>query len=137
MKKLTFIAALACIGLAACQPTPTPAPSNGTPVSEPSANVTGPASCGLAADTLVDERVLYAAEAAYNVPAHAYVTLDGAGQLSAELKASVRPKLVEAYRLLRVARSAYKLGDVCQLNEAASAATRFANEARALLPGSN
>ena len=131
MIKFKFIAALACLALAACQPSE---PVNNNSSSGPVATVPSPASCGLAAGTLVDERTLYGAETAYNVPAHAYVTADATGKLPADLKARVRPLLVESYRLLQLARSAYKLGDVCGLNNYAAGARNFAERAKAILP---
>lgn len=94
-----------------------------------------PTRCGLAAGTLVDERALYAAETAYNVPANAYVTFDAAGKLSPELKGKVRPVLIKAYAALKLARSAYAAGDVCGLKGYADTVTSFATNAKALLPG--
>lgn len=94
-----------------------------------------PTRCGLASGTLVDERALYAAETAYNVPANTYVTFDTAGKLPASVKAVARPALVKAYAALKLARSAYAAGDVCGLKAYAETATSFANNAKALLPG--
>lgn len=132
-----FVGALA-LTLVSCGLTPPPetANSNGAATASAVANATA-ASCGLAAGTLVDERALFAAETAYNVPANAYVQLDAAGRLSGDVKARARGALVEAYRLLQLARSAYRLGDVCGLANYAGAATSFANRARDILPRSN
>lgn len=55
----------------------------------------------------IDESALYAVEAAYNAPAHAYVTADGNGQLTPALKAQIKPVLLQAYDGVIVARCAY------------------------------
>lgn len=149
MIKLKFIAAFACLSLAAaCSPMDDPAVGNGNgavaveqpgPVAEaPLGVVAGDPKdatrCGLAAGTLADERALFTAETAYNVPAHAFVTFDRAGRLPVALKASVRPLLVRSYAYLQAARSAYRLGDVCSLASAVAGARQLADSAKALLP---
>lgn len=133
MFKLKLFPALAaCLLAIGCT---VPMPGGGLePTPAPSASPTGPASCGLAAGTLVDEKTLYGAETAYNVAAHAYVTADGTGKLPADLKARVKPMLVESYRVLGLARSAYRLGDVCDLNSYAASAKDIAERAKAFLP---
>ncbi|MBY0395656.1 MAG: hypothetical protein K2X91_04185 [Thermoleophilia bacterium] len=110
--------------LASCA---TVAPPGGPPGSSPSPVVS-------AAGTLTDERALYALEAAYNVAAHAYVTADDRGQLSAELKARIRPALTASYAALRAARAAHAAGNADSFATQAAAVVRFANEARALIP---
>lgn len=131
---IKVIAALASLSLAACQPAE---PVNNTKGPEVALSPTpGQLPCGLADGTVVDEKLLYGAETAYNVPAHAYVTLDANGKLTPELKAQVRPLMIEAYRYLGLARAAYKGGNVCELNTAVAAAKDFANRAKALLPSS-
>ena len=62
--------------------------------------------CEAADGTLIDEKVLYAANALYNVPAHAYVTANRNGKLSPELKAALKPKLLTMYRLLQAVKAA-------------------------------
>ncbi len=62
--------------------------------------------CEAADGTLVDEKVLYAANALYNVPAHAYVTANRNGKLSPGLKAVLKPKLLAMYRLLQAVKAA-------------------------------
>lgn len=143
MIKFKLIAALACLSLAACNPPNAEVnnatnggggvPSEGRPVQHLAATG-GPERCGLAAGTLVDERTLYSAETAYNVPAHAYVTADANGRLSPELKARVRPLLVNAYEHLKLARAAYRLGDVCNLANAVAGVRNFATQASAVIP---
>jgi len=120
------------LSLAACN-TPVTGPSSGA-TSTPVASASDPAKCGLAAGTLVDEKALYGAEAAYNVPANAYVTLDANGKLSAETKAKVKPLLIGAYDALKVARSAYSLGDVCSFTGAVNSVRNLTNSAKAILP---
>lgn len=61
--------------------------------------------------SIVTEKAAYGAEALYNVPAHAYVTADGRGQIPATLKASLKPKLQSLYGLLLKAREAKAIGD--------------------------
>lgn len=62
--------------------------------------------CSVAEGTLIDEKVVYAAEALYNMPAHAYVTALEANQLSPTTKALVKPKLIQLYSLLKTIRAA-------------------------------
>lgn len=61
--------------------------------------------------TALDERALYAAEALYNVPAQAYVVADTNGQLSPQVKATLKPMLQDAYRVLLATRAAYAAGN--------------------------
>lgn len=89
---------------------------------------------GLGNATGVDEQLLFAAETAYNVPAHAYVTADAAGQLSPAIKARVRPILIQAYARLQDARRLYALGNASDFSTAAREAIGLANSAKALLP---
>lgn len=133
MTKFMLLALTASLSLAACE---RPIPNDMTPASTPSP-VAGPSSaesCGLASGTLVDEKALYGAEIAYNVPANAYVTLDTNGQLTIEIKSKVKPLLIGAYDALVVARSAYKLGDVCTFNAAVTNVKQLATSAKAFLP---
>jgi hypothetical protein len=63
--------------------------------------------CTVAEGTLIDEKVIYAAEALYNVPAHAYVTAIDNGQLpEGELRTNVKGKLITMFRLLSAVRAA-------------------------------
>ena len=88
MKKLILVLSAFAL-LPACETIPNPS-----------------AVCEVGAATLIDDKALYAAEVAYNVPAHAYVTADQEGKLSASLKANLKPKLLEMYRLLGLVRNA-------------------------------
>lgn len=127
MIKLKMLAAFACLALAACQPSPASLNSNSEHVAT---NSDGGATSG----TLVDERALYAAESAYNVAAHAYVTLDANGQLSPALKAQARPLMADAYAALLAARTAYRAGDAGTFSAKVSAVMDLAARVRALLP---
>ena len=62
--------------------------------------------CTIAEGTLIDDKVLYAANALYNVPAHAYVTANRDGQLTPAVKAVLKPKLLAMYRLLQAVTAA-------------------------------
>lgn len=88
----------------------------------------------IAGATVFDEKALYAAEAAYNVPAHAYVTADANGLLTPALKARLKPLLFKAYDALHLARSAYMAGDARGFQAQAKAVAEFANQANALIP---
>lgn len=61
--------------------------------------------CSAASGTLIDEKVVYGAEALFNVPAQAYVVADKNGKLTPELKAKLKPLLIQMddYRLAIVA----------------------------------
>lgn len=88
-------------------------------------------------NTVLDERALWAAEAAYNVPAQAYVRADQDGTLPASVKATVQPLLIKAYAALKAARSAYAIGDAANFNAQIAAAKSLAAQAKAIVaPGS-
>lgn len=118
----------ACIGLlvGACASTSgppiqvvqnaTPVPSGKTPISAAA------------------QKALYAAEAAYNVPAQAYVTLNRSGALSADLKAKTKPLLQQAYQGLKLARQAAAAGDTVGTMFQIEEVNRLASAAAALLP---
>lgn len=125
MYKIIIAASLA-LGLAACTPTATSPEPNSTPSVAAS-------DCGIATGITADEKGLIAVETAYNVAAHAYVTLDGAGKLSPTLKANTRPVLIQAYDNLKLARTAYSAGNDCDFIKYADAANSFANYAKTLL----
>lgn len=61
----------------------------------------------IGAGTKIDEQAMFAAEAAYNVPAQAYVVADANDKLTPAVKATVKPILVDAYGYLFIARCAY------------------------------
>jgi hypothetical protein len=130
MRKLILIACAAF--MAACTPsTSTDEPNTNSNVST---NVTQPGNCGIASNTLADEKALFAAETAYNVPAHAYVTADATGKLPASVKAQVRPLLIQAYDGLKLARAAYAAADGCSLNSYSNLVVSLGDRAKALLP---
>lgn len=128
MIKLRFALAIGCLALAAC--TPSNPVANNT-VDPPPRAAPGNS---LAEATVMDEKALYAVEAAYNVPAHAYVTADGKGLLNSALKARVKPLLVQAYAALKTARAAYATGNARTFTEAKASVERLAAEASAILP---
>lgn len=49
--------------------------------------------CTLADRTLIDEKVVFAAEVIYNIPAHAYFVADQNGKLTQDVKFEVKPML--------------------------------------------
>lgn len=116
MKKL-LIAVACAMALAGCSTTYAPGT---TPVVS-------------AQETVLDERALFTAEAAYNVAATAYLAAAGRDQLPAAAKAQARAVLVRSYDALKLARSAYAVGDAATFAAQISAATAFATHARAVL----
>lgn len=84
--------------------------------------------------TLLDERILFGAEAAYNVAASAYLSADSRGQLSPSVKATARAALTKSYDALLLARQAHAAGEASTFTAQAAAALAFASEARALIP---
>lgn len=54
--------------------------------------------CTAAEGTLIDEKAVHTAFTIYVVPANAYLTANRAGQLSPELKARLKPLLIELYK---------------------------------------
>lgn len=126
MKRLILAAALV-ISLSACGTTTPPLPDVST---VPTAPVpTGSTPISAAAQT-----ALYAAEAAYNVPADAYVRLNRAGRLTPEVKAKTKPILLQAYQALKLARLAAAAGDTAGVMFQAGEAQKLVASARALLP---
>lgn len=93
-----------------------PVPSGATPISE------------------VAQKALYAAEAAYNIPAQAYVTLNRQNALPADVKAKAKPLLLDAYQALRAARLAAAAGDSAGVLLESGTASKLAAAAKALLP---
>ena len=88
----------------------------------------------IAATTAVDDRAMFAVEAAYNVPAHAYVTADANGLLTPAVKAQAKPLLLQAYEALELARAAYQAGNAAGFEAQAAAVQDLANRANALIP---
>ena len=129
MRKLILILG-AALAVAACQPTDSVSTGN-TNVAV--ANTTD-AGCGVTSNTLVDEKLLFTAETAYNIPADAYVRAEATGKLPADIKATVRPLLIQAYEALKLARTAYKAGDGCSLKRYADLAVLLGSKAQLALP---
>lgn len=130
MRSFVLIA-VAALGLVACKPQAADQNYNinaATPVAELAHD------CGIAANTLADEKALFAAETAYNIAADAYVRASGTGQLPAAVKAVVQPKMVQAYAALKLARQAYTLGQTCNLLKAVELTKSLATQAKTLLP---
>lgn len=86
MKKLLLV--IACVALSGCQ-------SLADLSNVGRSNPVVASVCGAAQGTLIDEKVVYAAEVLYNIPAQAYVSADKNGKLSPELKATLKPLLVK------------------------------------------
>ena len=126
MRSLILIAA-AALAVAACKPQAADENYN------VNSSVTAP-TCGIATNTLADEKTLFSAETAYNVAADAYVRLDATGKIPANIKAAVRPKMIDAYAALKVARQAYNLGQTCNLLTAVATVKQLSSDAKALLP---
>lgn len=121
MKTLAMMAAALSLPIAACSGCSTTQVLENAPVI---GNI-----CSATEGTLVDEKVVLSAEILYNVPAHAYVTALNKNQLTPEIKAIVKPKLVTLHALLRSVRAAK--GSVnCDFN----AMKQLSAEVRALLP---
>lgn len=124
------IAGAAALALAACAHNPGPSgPGSG---SGPGATVDPPTS----ASEVLDERALFAAEAAYNVAATAYVAADSRDVLPPAVAARAQPLLAKAYVALRGARVAYAASDALNFAAFAREATTLATQARVLInPG--
>lgn len=87
-----------------------------------------------AEQTLIDEKAMYAAEAAYNLAAEAYITADAVGALAPDTKAKVKPIFAKAYEALKAARTAYSLSNAASFYEQTALVKQLANEAKALIP---
>lgn len=130
MKRIAFLLPVAMLALAACQSATQGDPG---PATNSNAAVEAPTSGGVTAGTVIDEKAMYAAEAAYNVAANAYVTADGNGLLSAATKAKVKPYMLQAYDALKLARAAYKAGDSAVFVQQVARLNDYADMAKALL----
>lgn len=126
MRRMFCLAAVACIGLltAACTTT------------APAQTGTSPPPITATQNTLLDEKVLFGAEATYNVAAAAYLSADSRDQLSPTVKAQVRTHLVNAYAAILAARSAYAAGNASSFTEQIAAIGTLAAQAQRLLPAS-
>lgn len=133
MKRFWIVAAIGALALAASGCSVSTGPWVPTNPATPYAAPAKPG--GVASKTLADERAMYAAEAAYNVAASAYVTADSNGVLTPAIKAKVKPYLTKAYAALKVARSAYAAGNTGDFFTAVADLETAANQAKALLKG--
>lgn len=95
-------------------------------------NTPAPGSTATAPANLRVGQALFAAETAYNIPAHAYLALEGS--LAPEVKARAKAALLDAYTALTAARSAAAAGDTVAALFQASEASRLAAAAKSLLP---
>ncbi len=84
--------------------------------------------------TALDNKARYAAEALYNIPTNAYRNANERGLVSPAAKAVIKPKLQEAGRVLLLARSAYRIGDLTSFNARYSALMALKNDAMKLIP---
>lgn len=118
MKRLMIAAAAALMltggALTACAPTGEPAVTTRT--------------------TAIDEKALFAVEAAYNVTGTAYLAAVDAGVLTGARKDQVKIKLQLAYSALLAARRAYEIGDARTFAEQAAAVISATDQAKALIP---
>lgn len=62
--------------------------------------------CTAAQRTLIDEKVVYAAQVLYNIPAQAYVSADRNHRLTPELKATLKPLLIRLNALRNTIKAA-------------------------------
>ncbi len=126
----TMIACMAALALSACS-TLAPAP----PLGSTSIAVNNACVAPAGASTFVlDDKVLYGAEAFYNVPADAYKVTNEAGQLKPAVKAVVKPLLVKAGAALDLARLAYNAKNAADFSCQINAVRSLAGQAKALLP---
>lgn len=134
--KLNFmLAAFAALALAGCQAgtqaDPGPATNSNAAVEAPSASPSPAVATGACE---LSTTAMYAAEAAYNAPAAAYVSADGRGLLTAPVKAKVKPMLTEAYDWLKKARLFYSARDAVGFCGSTASLKSLAGAALALLP---
>lgn len=83
--------------------------------------------------TSIDEQLMFAAEAFYNVPAHAYVVTDGRNQLTPETKAKLKPILTDLYGYLLVTRNAYNVGNAATFTASYKAMEKLSLSAKNIL----
>jgi predicted small secreted protein len=81
-----------------------------------------------------DEKMWYAAEAGYNIPAQAYVSANKHGLLTPSLKATLKPKLQELNRLRLAAKKAYEACDSASLKGKLDAITALRDLVLPLIP---
>lgn len=119
------LAVAAALALSACA-------TDGQVITVPSGPVAPPS--GATAISAVAQKALYTAEASYNVAGQAYVSADGAGLLTPELKARLKPMFATAYQALLATRHAATIGDSIGVLAAADTAQKQASAAAAAIP---
>lgn len=67
-------------------------------------------------NTTIDEKLLYTAEATYNVAARSYLSLVDSGVMTPETKAQAQGVLISMYDTLLALRTAYTIGDADTFN---------------------
>lgn len=125
-KFLIFAAVAASLALASC----------GTTGALNTAETVGQAVPAVTQPTagLIDEKALYAAEAAYNVAATGYLNAVDSGALKDPTKALVKACLMDAYSALVLGRKAQKIGDAPSFGAQVGIARRLAEQAATLKP---
>lgn len=118
MKRILTLACMA-LALAACGTIRTAHDLATTPVCE---------------GRVIDEKLWYAAEAAYNVPAQAYVEANSRALVSPALKAKVKPILQNMYEVLKTARLAYRACDAASLQAKVTALEKLRDQVMPLIP---
>jgi hypothetical protein len=84
--------------------------------------------------TLADQKAMYAAEAAYNIPASAYLSANSRGLIKPELKVTLKAKLATMYDYLKGARAAYKICNRDSLMDYKRAIETYEAEISPLIP---
>lgn len=131
MRSLILISA--AFAMVACTPTTDVQNAGDNVLNQVVSGDASQSDCGVTSNTLADEKVLFAVETAYNVPADAYVRALGTNKLSASVKAAIQPKLVKLYDYLKLARQAYAAGDGCSLARYRDLAETLSSEVKAQL----
>lgn len=108
--------------LAACTPSVAPVSNSTAPVEAAPAPAQGP---NVAA---IDAKAMYAAEALFNVPAAAYITLDGKGLIKPADKVYAKEQLSMAYNALLAARQAYARKNSAEFKFAVAALKGIADD---------
>lgn len=126
-----FCMLLLCFALAACN-TPDAGLHNNTASTNPAS-----VQCNGFSATAIDDKAMLAAETVYNIPANAYVTLNNAGKLSADVKATAKPLLIKLAALLGDVRTAYSVGDACTFTAKIAAMQEIKAQVQAALPAAN
>jgi hypothetical protein len=122
MKKILLALCLASVPLAGCQTLA------GVAVA------TDLATKPVCAGHVADEKAWYAVEAAYNVPAQAYLAANAHGLLTPSLKATLKPKLQAMNQVRLAAKAAYQACDAASLTTKLAALTQLRDQVMPLIP---